>query len=136
MVLTGLLCIDGAIVDVQRSRHIEAFWDFVGLLLSKTTVGIWSNMAISKLDELLLCILPKDLIALLFFIKGCDIPGKLDKYSNRCELFTYLFNKNAMRKSLRNLTIVFTNVDLLNQKQNSIIPPIVHIRDTWPTILK
>jgi len=40
MVLTGLLCVDGAILDVQRSRNIEAFQDFVVLLLSKTSVGI------------------------------------------------------------------------------------------------
>jgi len=93
-------------------------------------------MTTSKLEELLPHILLKDFIKLLFFINGCDVPCSSEKYPNRRDLFTYLFSKTAMRSLLRNRTIVFYDLDPLNQKQNSIIHPFVHISDTRPIDLK
>jgi len=40
IVMTGLLYVEGVVADVRQNRDLEAFWDFVGCILSKTSIGL------------------------------------------------------------------------------------------------
>jgi len=85
-------------------------------------------MNTSKLEELLHCILPNNIVLRLFVVQGCDLPNKFDLHPDRKEFFRELFTKNAMHNFLRNHIVVFIDINPLNMQHSFIIHLFVCIR--------
>lgn len=135
IVLTGPLCTAGAVPDAQYNMELDHFGNLVRILLARTSVGICSRMDSSKLDKMIQCILPNNIVSKLFWVQGYDLPEKSGPHPHRVHFFRDLLSKDGrMRHFLRNKTIVFIDVDPLNMQQKFVIYPFVRIVDaTFPS---
>ena len=124
LVLTGSLCTEGSALYTEELPH---FGDLVQQLLGRTYVGIWSRMNTIEVQDLVMCILPENLVFRLSFVLGCDSVDNMDPHPDRNQFFGELFSRSELRDSFLNHVVVFIDVDPLNPQSVSITYPRVRI---------
>ena len=130
IVLTGALCVEGAVSDLPQCIDVPLnFVKFVKYLVDHTLCGLWSSMHIWTLSALLQRLLPPDTLKGFVFISATEHPNSSVAYPNPVDFIKYILRSPTLRHVLRNQSIRLLEVDPLIWPVTRLLEPCLKVTD-------